>query len=161
LNTAENQNREVIFKTGCNSSADIAACLRSIPTDVMFASAPDSWNDQDFWPIDPSGLDQGALVIVDGYTLNTSLLKALAIPINDVPVIFTSVRDEDNLWAMDLLNVTNLNVTGYTQYLQEHFAPWSNDTGTKLANFYMPTTLQSVNQSYFDLRVDVGIFLCE
>jgi len=94
--------------------------------------------------------------------VNTSFAKALSIPINDVPILFTNMRDEFDLWAYDYVNITDMNTNEYNNYLENNFAPWNYtgnvSVGTQIAEFYNSTTIQSVNQSYFDFNADFGVF---
>jgi len=57
------------------------------------------------------------------------------------------------------LDVVNLNVNQYNQYLHNNFLPWSNTTGDQLAKQYQNITTQSVARSFYDLKADIAL-LC-
>ena len=83
------------------------------------------------------------------------LSAALASGLVDVPLILTTMRDEDD-------NGPNQTIVSWSQaqldaFLDRHFTMWSNTTGAAIAQLYADVSAADAGQAYYDLDADTGV----
>jgi len=150
---AQRMQDPLIQAVNCSDPNIVADCLHALPPETIQRLTPSGWSADSFFPVDPDGLDCVPLVIVDGVTIPSPLLQALATPVIDVPFLLQYVRDEDAAWTDD--NVASVTANGFDAFLQHHFATWPSQTSEELATLYQ--NVSSGKQAYYDLSCDIGV----
>ena len=158
---AEKAHAPLIDNTSCsglNGSA-LVQCLRSVPVKELMDAVPSSWSAglAGLRPgTDPNGLTSlTGLLAVDGVTIAKPLRAALRQPVVDVPLLLSSMRDEEDL-------LPNVTVATWTRpeldkYFNATFARYPAGTVAAMHRLFGGATFTTVPQAYYDLGSATGI----
>jgi para-nitrobenzyl esterase len=138
IDTAYRWYADVPSALGCDTSADVLACLRAVPADTMVQSGPNS-ADTGWVNIEP------VVVPEDPYLK----LQRLGPP---VPLLIGSTSDET---AFTYVMGPTLDESGYAAAIHTQFDPWAAGAGDTILSLYPVTDYDSPNYALNAVESDL------
>jgi para-nitrobenzyl esterase len=170
------QHASIVTAMGCGSgdAATVVACMRNKPiVDLLQAlplgpdHGPPETNVTHSWlikdsifnvPIHADGLRMPTLLSVDGLCPEKPLLEALREPIIDVPLVVSTMAQEQGQWAGNHFNASSMSAPEFVAQLGRYFDEMLGEGfGAELATHYEADIAESPQKAWGSIAADIAM----